>query len=167
MEPTTLSIALKAVTEVRKTLDAAALRARLENLERQVNDIGRHLSDVVMADVRAGFRHLETAATSSAADFKLDELNHARGIFARLAERSSQDGVVDRFGQISAEHVVALSHFGNYHYFLLRDQQEHALLEAYRCIEHRAVSSIGRSSVSGCALLARFSGRRPQHRHAA
>jgi hypothetical protein len=135
MEPTSLGIALKAVAEVRKTLDAAALRARLENLERQVTDIGRHLSDVVIADLRAGFRHLETAATASDGAFRRDELNHARGLFARLAERSSQDPLVDRFGQISAEQVVALSHFGNYHYFLLRDQREHALLEAYRCAE--------------------------------
>jgi hypothetical protein len=135
IDPATVSVALRAAGEARKALDGAALRARLEGFQRSLDDIGLHLSSTVVAEVRAGFRHLETAATAVEGDFRRDELNQARSAFARLAERPDTDPVLDAHAELSAAHVAALGHFGNYHYFLLRDQVEQGLREAYRCTE--------------------------------
>ena len=64
-----------------------------------------------------------------------DELRFARLIFNRLAQRSGNDQLLDEHTVMGAQHVAAMGHLGNYHYFLLRDQPEQALLSAYRCTE--------------------------------
>lgn len=135
MEPTSVSVALKVVTEAKKALDTAALRARVDAIDTAVDAIGRHLEENVLADVRAAFSHLEVAVTVTDARLSQDELGFARQSFNRLAERTGDDTLLGTHASLFAAHVSALGHIGNYHYFLLCDQPEHALVAAYRCTE--------------------------------
>src|SRR5262249_34043982 len=135
MDPYTIGIAIKAVQALKKSLDAAALQERVEAIDEAVGAIGRHLTDGVVADVHAGFTHLEAAMTIAEPSVREDELRFARQIFNRLAQRSGNDQLLDDYTVMGAQHVAAMGHLGNYHYFLLRDQPEQALLSAYRCTE--------------------------------
>ena len=142
MEPTTLSIALKALSQAGKAKDARAVRARLDRLEQQLDLLGRHLADEIVTEVRAGFGNLETAASVADPALRRDELMQARTRFARLAEHAGDDLLLDSYGRMTADHVAALGHYGNYHYFLLWDQPEHALRQAYLCTERFPVLGI-------------------------
>ena len=135
MDPYTIGIAIKAVQALKKSLDAAVLQERVEAIDEAVGAIGRHLTDGVVADVHAGFTHLEAAMTIAEPSVREDELRFARQIFNRLAQRSGNDQLLDDYTVMGAQHVAAMGHLGNYHYFLLRDQPEQALLSAYRCTE--------------------------------
>jgi hypothetical protein len=135
MDPYTIGIAIKAVQALKKSLDAAALQERVEAINKTVGAVGRHLTDIVVADVDAGFAHLEAAMTISEPSVREDELRFARQIFNRLAQRPGNDQLLDDYTVMGAQHVAAMGHLGNYHYFLLRDQPEQALLSAYRCTE--------------------------------
>jgi hypothetical protein len=135
MDPYTIGIAIKAVQALKKSLDAAALQERVEAIDEAVGAIGRHLADSVVAEVHAGFTHLEAAMTIAEPSVREDELRFARLTFNRLAQRSGNDQLLDDYTVMGAQHVAALGHLGNYHYFLLRDQPEQALLCAYRCTE--------------------------------
>ena len=135
MDPHTIGIAIKAVQALKKSLDAAALQERVEAIDEAVGAIGRHLANGVAADVHAGFTHLEAAMTIAEPSIREDELRFARLTFNRLAQRSGNDQLLDDYTVMGAQHVAAMGHLGNYHYFLLRDQPEQALLSAYRCTE--------------------------------
>jgi hypothetical protein len=135
MDPYTIGIAIKAVQALKKSLDAAALREQVEAIDAAVGDIGRHLAAGVVADVRAGFTHLEAAMTIAETSVREDEMRFARVTFNRLAQGSGNDQLLDDYTVMGAAHVAAMGHLGNYHYFLLRDQPEQALLSAYRCTE--------------------------------
>lgn len=135
MDPYTIGIAIKAVQALKKSLDAAALQERVEAIDETVGAIGQHLADGVVAEVHAGFTHLEAAMTIAEPSVREDELRFARQIFNRLAQRSGNDQLLDDYTVMGAAHVAAMGHLGNYHYFLLRDQPEQALLSAYRCTE--------------------------------
>jgi hypothetical protein len=73
--------------------------------------------------------------TVSDGPLRNDELGFARQCFTRLASRTGDDTLIGEYTQLNAEHVSALGHLGNYHYFLLLEQPEHALLAAYQCTE--------------------------------
>lgn len=135
MDPYSISIAIKALQALKKSLDAAALKERVEAIDGAVSAIGRHLADGIAADVRAGFDHLEAAMTIAEPSAREDELRFARLTFNRLAQRSGNDQLLDDNTVMGARHVAAMGHLGNYHYFLLRDQPEQALLSVYRCTE--------------------------------
>jgi hypothetical protein len=128
MDPATIATATKVVLDVKKALDTAALKDRIDEIGEAVHTIGRHLAETTIAEVRAGFSHLEVAVTISEPQLRSDELALARQAFDRLASRSGQDDVLNRYGAMTAAHVCALGHLGNYHYFLLRDQPQHALI---------------------------------------
>jgi hypothetical protein len=136
MEPVSITAVAKLVLDVKKTLDTAALRARVDEIGAAVDALGRHLAETTIAEARSGFSHLEVAVTVTDPQLRSDELAFARQAFNRLASRSADgDDLVDRYAAMSAAHVCALGDLGNYHYFLLRDQPEQALISAYRCTE--------------------------------
>jgi hypothetical protein len=135
MESVSISVALKVVSEAKKALDTAALRAKVDVIDRAVDSIGRHLEDSVVAEVNAAFSHLEASVTVSDTSLSKDELGFARVSFNRLAEHSDGDSLLGTHSSLPAAHVSALGHLGNYYYFLLCDQPDHALVAAYRCVE--------------------------------
>jgi hypothetical protein len=135
MEPTTISFLLKVANDARKALDAAALQARVERIDRTVDAVGRHLEENVLAELRSAFTHLEAGRTITDPELSREELGYARQAFNRLAQRSGSDPLMGAHGSLIAAHVSALGQLGNYHYFLLRDQPAHALMAAYECTE--------------------------------
>jgi hypothetical protein len=136
MEPASISFLLKVASDAKRALDMAALKARIDRVDQGVDAIGRHLEENVLAELRSAFSHLEVAVAVSDTTLSHDELSHARQAFNRLAERRPRaDDLVRTHGSLTAAHVSALGHFGNYHYFLLRDQPDQALIAAYRCTE--------------------------------
>lgn len=62
-------------------------------------------------------------------------MGHARGYFARLANRSGGGRVKGTSGSLSGDEVCALGYLGNYHYFLIRGEPRQALIAAYHCTE--------------------------------
>jgi hypothetical protein len=136
VEPTTISFLLKVANDARKALDTAALKARVDRIDQGVGAIGRHLEENVLAELRSAFSHLEVAVSVADTTLSHDELSYARQAFNRLAERRpGSDGLLSAHDSLIAAHVSALGHFGNYHYFLLRGQPDHALIAAYQCTE--------------------------------
>lgn len=55
MDPMTLLPAVKLVLDIKKTLDTATLTRRVSEINTKVDAIGRHLTEVAMADLNAGF----------------------------------------------------------------------------------------------------------------
>jgi hypothetical protein len=135
MDPTTVAAAIKAVAEVKKTLDTAALRRTVEDIQLAIVGIRKQLDEHVLREVRTGFDHLATAVEAASQELRRDELLDARKYFAQLANHSAGGVVVGSSGTLSCDEVCALGHFGNYHYFLLRGEPRQALIAAYRCTE--------------------------------
>jgi hypothetical protein len=135
MDPVSLTSAVKLLIAVKKNLDSAALSRQMDEIGGIVGAIGQHLAESAMAELRAGFSHLEVALSVTDSELRNDELMAARQIFNRLANRSTKDGLLSMYGQLSAAHVSALGHLGNYFYFLARNQPNYALVSAYTCTE--------------------------------
>jgi len=135
VDPTGFMPALQALTALKKALDSAAIRARIEEITTTVDMIGRHLAENTMAELHAGFTHLEVAMAATEPQLRSDELGFARQAFNRLASRSGDDSMLDQYAAMSVAHVSALGHLGNVYYFILRDQPEQALISAYSATE--------------------------------
>jgi hypothetical protein len=157
MEPGTLIAAVKLAMEAKKALDQAALKRQVVQIQISVDAIGQHLAADVMARMRAGFDHLETAVTINSASLRAAEFGLARGVFAELAARRGGDGLLRQHENISWQHVSAMGYLGNYFYFLLQEQPEVALVNAYRSVEQypaMAVTVLPRTLFSPAALAA-------------
>jgi hypothetical protein len=135
MDPISLSSAIKLMLDVKASLDSAALRSRVDEISKAVDAVGMHLVETTMTDVRQGFSHLEVALTATDRNVRAAELGFARQVFNRIASRSEHDNLISQYSAIPPGHVCALGDLGNYHYFLLQGQLEHALISAYRCTE--------------------------------
>ena len=134
MDPVTIS-AIKLALDAKKALDQMALKRQVAEIQLSVDAIGQHLAEDVMARMRAGFDHLETAMTVRAPSLQAAEFGLARGVFAELAGRRGGDALLLRHHGTGWQHVSAMGHLGNYFYFLLQDQPEAALINAYRSAE--------------------------------
>jgi hypothetical protein len=134
MDPATLT-AIKLALDAKKTLDQMALKRQVAEIQRSVDAIGQHLAEDVMARMRAGFDHLETAITVRAPSLRAAEFGLARGVFAELAGRRGGDALLLRHYGTGWQQVSAMGYLGNYFYFLLQDQPEAALINAYHSAE--------------------------------
>jgi hypothetical protein len=134
MDPATLS-AIKLALDAKKALDQMALKRQVAEIQLSVDAIGQHLAEDVMARMRAGFDHLETAMTVRAPSIRAAEFSLARGIFAELAARRGGDALLLLHHGAGWQHVSAMGYLGNYFYFLLQDQPEAALINAYHSAE--------------------------------
>jgi hypothetical protein len=135
MDPATVASVVKTALDVKKSLDAAALGRKIERIEAAVNEIGLRLGEEVFIDVRAAFDHLAAGVRLVDEQSRRDELGHARQYFQRLANRSEDDPVTGKHGNMSGYYVSALGHLGSYYYFLLLGELHQALIEAYACAE--------------------------------
>lgn len=142
MDPATAHLALQLVSAAKKTLDSADLQNTVRSIKSAVDDIddavdviGMQLADEVAIEMRSGFDHLEAAVRAADDQLRLDELGHARQLFTRMANRPGGVTYRGTSDALSSDEVSALGHFGNYHYFLLRGEQDQALIAAYRCTE--------------------------------
>jgi hypothetical protein len=134
VDPITIG-AIGAVADVKRALDTAALKRTVEDVKTAVDGIGKHLDEEVLIDVRSGFDHLDAAVRAWSDALQREELGHARGYFTRLANRTGGAAIEGLSERLSGDEVCALGHFGNYHYFLLQDEPEQALIAAYSCAE--------------------------------
>ena len=127
--------ALQVAAAMKKTLDTAALKRKVADIEEAVASLDRQLAEDHLAALRAGYRHLADAVDATQPDVQRDELTAARRHFVFLAGRDASRDVRGTSGSLSGGAVAALSHVGNFHCFILRDEHRLALLEAYRCAE--------------------------------
>jgi len=127
--------ALKTAAQLKRTLDTAALKEKVGRIEAAVDLANKTLAEGTLTNLRAGYLHLATAVASSQDDVRRDELMQARNYFAKIASRDAAIDVVGTSATLSAAQVTALSHLGNFHYFILRNEEPLALIEAYLCTE--------------------------------
>ncbi len=135
MDPMTLLPAVKLLMDIKKTIDTATLTRTVSEINTKVDVIGRHLTQSAIADLNAGFSHLETALAVTDAELRNDELVAARQLFNRLAQRPARDPLIDTFSDTSAAHLTGLAELGNLYYFILRGAAQRALVSAYACTE--------------------------------
>jgi hypothetical protein len=126
-------MAFSALGAAKRAYDDKKLREQITRIEETVDALGAQIHEVLLIDVRAAYRHLETASMAANDSFRREELMLARGVFARLVEHPVA-AVAGENGLTSGQ-VVAIAHAGNYSYFLMKDEVRLALLEAYRCTE--------------------------------
>jgi hypothetical protein len=135
MDPSTFAAAIKTAAQLKRTLDTAALKKKVGKIEAAVDDANKTLAEGTLTNLRAGYLHLATAVASSQDDVRRDELLQARKYFAKIASRDAAVDVTGTSATLSAAQVAALSHLGNFHYFILRNEERLALIEAYSCTE--------------------------------
>jgi hypothetical protein len=116
-------------------LDAAELKRRLRNIEDTVESLGQYVEEVLLIDLRAAYKHLETAQRAANEELRRSELASARASFVRLAEHPSASVAVSGARTISNEQRAAFGHLGSFYYLLLLDDPRQALMEAYSCAE--------------------------------
>jgi len=135
IDPGTIGSAISTVLKVKAGLNARAMKAEVTRIGAAVDEIGRHLADTTKAELLAGLENLEVAMTMADPQVRDDELREARRRFGVLAARSADDPILGKYGDLSATHVRAMAHLGNYYYFVLREQPQQALIHGYRCAE--------------------------------
>jgi hypothetical protein len=111
--------------------DREYLRKQFERLEKQINE---RFDEQIRLKFQAALRHLVDGQNSDVEDVRADEFRMARTKFGELIGLSSAMPVQPstiREGGISL--VVALSHWGNYYYFLLRGDERNSLIQVYEC----------------------------------
>jgi hypothetical protein len=129
MDPNTIAALLKLVIDARRARDARVLQQAVDDIAVAVADLDRRMMEQDLNDVRAGFHHLDSASKATRDGVIEAELNHARGYFGRLANRS------EPLGSLTTAQGRAMGELGNYYYFAARQEPEQALLAAFRCSE--------------------------------
>jgi hypothetical protein len=131
--------ALEAVASVKQATDRAALQRQIADVRLAVLRSPQlwRLSEQMLTDLHAGFNALGAAMEANNRDLrrKRDEFNNARRSFDRLATMAAGRTEVGALFTAGSDSVKALNHWGNYYYFMLRDDLRQALMEAYRCTE--------------------------------
>jgi hypothetical protein len=127
--------ALQAAAQVKRTLDTAALKAKIVRIEAAVDLTNKTLAESTLTSLRTGYLHLASAVASFQDDVRKDELMKARSHFASIVSRDAATDVAGTSATFSAAQVAALGHLGNFHYFVLRNEEKLACLEAYSCTE--------------------------------
>ena len=130
-----LLLVLKTVSMAKSMIDQRMLNERIGAIEMAIDNLGKQLADDVHTDVYLGFTYLASATSISASAARNDDLTLARGCFAKLTVRSIPRIVAGTSQTLTADEVHALGHLGNYYYFLLRNEDRRALIEAYTCTE--------------------------------
>jgi hypothetical protein len=146
MDPTTVLAAIRTTAALRRALDTSALRRQVEGIRSAVDTIGKQLAENILVEVDTGFSHL-AVALDAGDELRRDELGYARTYFARLANRPGGGVVAGRYTELTGDEVRALGHYGNFYYFLLRDEPRQALISAYRCTEQLPVLGVLRLPV--------------------
>jgi hypothetical protein len=131
----TVTIALKVVGALKSQYDAKKLRDQIDAIESTVTALALRIEDVLSVDVKAAFRHLETASRATTDEIRRSEMTLARASFVRMTGRPTDSLARPGKGELKAEEVAAIGHAGNYSYFLLNDEPRLALIEAYSCTE--------------------------------
>lgn len=143
MEPATAMQLLKTVSDLKKSLDAAALKKSVRKIEEALTAVQKTLEQDARTHLRAGYEHLACAVASTQKDVRRDELMQARMHFGLLVAKEDEGATASSETELSVTEIAALSHLGNYHYFILRNDPKLALLQAYACTEKFPALALG------------------------
>src|SRR4051794_30362671 len=81
-----LSMAFSALGAAKRAYDDKKLREQITLIEHAVAALGEQIHEILLIDVRAAYRHLETAGMAANDSVRREEFMLARGVFARLVE---------------------------------------------------------------------------------
>jgi hypothetical protein len=133
MDPYTLKVALNAVLAVKRTADAAKLKRQVRDIEDSVQLLGATLNQALVTDLLTAYDHLVASQRAANEGVRREELANARASFARLIRRPPTGPVAADSTELTHEQLVALGHQGSFYYFLLSDDPQQALEQAYSC----------------------------------
>ena len=115
MDPMTCHRHSKLLLDLKKTITAVKLTNRVASIEKVVDSVGKHLAAAAIADMKAGFPHLETAfngpprhrngdATCSSLDTDRRTAGSSRGYRRRpFGSASFRDSISASGGQLPKE----------------------------------------------------------------
>lgn len=106
---------------------------QLEKVETRIKVLEAKLDAKVLVGLRAGFRHLIDGMSSSIPKVREDELVMARREFNRLSSLDPRSSIITENGEISNKALICLGYFGNFYYFLMRDDERSSAIQVYEC----------------------------------
>jgi hypothetical protein len=111
--------------------DPRYIHKRFDDILSRLKKTEQKLDDQTMRRFKAGLRHLVDGQNSDVAEVRDDEFRMARSKFNEFLNLDPNGTTATSTGTTPNVLIVALSYWGNHHYFLLRGDKRNALIQVY------------------------------------
>lgn len=106
---------------------------QLDEIRERLKGLDAKLDEEILRAAKTGVRHIVDGLNSDVEVVKNDEFLMARHEFGKLIHLDPE-GITDGLsGSVDNKYLIALGHWGNYHYFNIRGDKRNAAIQVYEC----------------------------------